>query len=35
MVAEYFEHKKFPPEGECVIPAVPLRTLKRPGNKQD
>ncbi len=29
------EENRPPPDGECVIPTVPLRTLKKPGDRQE
>jgi hypothetical protein len=29
------EEDRTPPEGECIIPAVPLRTLRRPGKRDE
>ena len=29
------EEDRPPPESECVIPTVPLRTLKKPGDRQE
>jgi hypothetical protein len=32
--AQAFGDERPPPEGECVIPTVPLRKLKRPGDQK-
>jgi hypothetical protein len=29
------EHERAPPEGECVLPTVPLRELHKPGRKKE
>ena len=32
-VADYSENGKFSPEGECIIPAEPLRQLRKPSKR--